>query len=413
MADAPSFRSALLDFFDERARDLPWRRTSDPYAVWVSEVMLQQTRVETVMPYYEAWMERYPDVEALAGADLDDVLKSWEGMGYYRRARMLHRAATVVRDRHDGRVPGTAEELRELPGVGAYTAGAIASIAFDRPEPAVDGNVRRVLSRLNDWPDPTPSELESAARELIDPERPGDFNQALMELGATICTPRSPECGGCPVAFRCLAYERGTQEVRPAPKARPPVPEATFAVAVVVRPGRGGGEVGGRGVGGHEVGGAGLSGPEVVVRRRPREGLLAGLWEFPAERLEAGDGGPEGADRDLALLAAVRRTLEGLGIRGAAEPTPLVTVDHAFSHLSARYEAYLVEADAEAGVEIGPGGAFGGEADSAADGGAPSPDPQGIPRFHPIRALGDLALPVAQRKIADALRARVTSGADR
>ncbi|MCA9738487.1 MAG: A/G-specific adenine glycosylase, partial [Gemmatimonadetes bacterium] len=166
-------------WYDRARRDLPWRRTSDPYRVWVSEVMLQQTRVETVIPYYERWLERFPTVSALATADLDDVLPLWKGLGYYSRARNLHRAAQAVLERHGGEVPAEPDALRALPGVGAYTAGAVASIAFGRPEPLVDGNVRRVLSRWYDLEAPGDREVWALARDLVDPERPGDFNQAL------------------------------------------------------------------------------------------------------------------------------------------------------------------------------------------------------------------------------------------
>src|SRR5688572_31827881 len=192
-------RRALLGFYDAHRRALPWREDPRPYRVWISEVMLQQTRVDAVVPYYRAWMERFPDVRALAAAPLDDVLKSWEGLGYYARARNLHRAALVVRDRMGGELPARASALRELPGFGEYTAGAVASIAFGEAVPAVDGNVRRVLARLYDEPEPTARWLRERAAALVDPARPGDFNQALMELGATVCRPRSPDCARCPL----------------------------------------------------------------------------------------------------------------------------------------------------------------------------------------------------------------------
>jgi A/G-specific adenine glycosylase len=181
-----SLRRALLAFYDARRRDLPWRRDPDPYRVWVSEVMLQQTRVDAVVPYYERWLRRFPTVAALASAEPDDVLRAWEGLGYYARARNLHRAARVVREHHHGAVPSEPSALRALPGVGDYTAGAIASIAFGRAEPAVDGNVRRVLARLLDVAAPAPARLRKVAAALVPSERPGDFNQALMELGATV-----------------------------------------------------------------------------------------------------------------------------------------------------------------------------------------------------------------------------------
>ncbi len=203
-----ALRRALLAFYDARRRDLPWRRDPDPYRVWVSEVMLQQTRVDAVVPYYERWLRRFPTLHALATAEPDEVLRAWEGLGYYARARNLHRAARVVRERHAGDVPSEPAALRELPGVGDYTAGAIASIAFGRREPAVDGNVRRVLARLLDVADPPPARLRAVAAALVPAERPGDFNQALMELGALVCTARVPRCADCPVRGVCRTGTR-------------------------------------------------------------------------------------------------------------------------------------------------------------------------------------------------------------
>jgi A/G-specific adenine glycosylase len=194
--------SELLDWYDRVKRDLPWRATSDPYAIWVSEIMLQQTQVATVIPYFERWMARFPTVEALAAAKLDEVLSVWQGLGYYRRARMLHAAAIQI----SGALPTSAAGWRELPGVGAYTAGAISSIAFGEPVPLVDGNVKRVFARLTAFGEPDPA-LEKSAWEWasgeLDPDRPGDHNQALMELGATVCTPVNPRCGECPWSARC------------------------------------------------------------------------------------------------------------------------------------------------------------------------------------------------------------------
>lgn len=210
-----ALRAKLLAFYDEHRRDLPWRHDPDPYRVWVSEVMLQQTRADTVIPYYERWLRRFPTLDALATAEPDDVLKQWEGLGYYSRARNLQRAARFVRERHRGDVPSEPSALRELPGVGDYTAGAIASIAFGRAEPAVDGNARRVLSRLLDIADARPTGLNKVATALVPNERPGDFNQAVMELGATICTPRNPRCDECPIGELCRSRARGTQHLRP------------------------------------------------------------------------------------------------------------------------------------------------------------------------------------------------------
>jgi A/G-specific adenine glycosylase len=350
MATTPSpdlvdaLRHDLLAFFDTRARDLPWRRTGDPYAIWVSEIMLQQTRVETVIPYFERWMERFPDVTALAEADEGEVLKAWEGLGFYRRARNLHRAAMEVRERPAGRVPGTASALRDLPGVGAYTAGAVASIAFGEAVPAVDGNVRRVLCRLFDLADATARELEALAGALVDPGRPGDFNQALMELGATVCTPRSPSCSTCPVQVHCLALARGTVAERPAARPRREVPHEVREVMVVrARP----------------------SGA-VLMRRRPADGLLPGLWEFPP-------------------VEAVESDVGGAGFASAAGAVRLDDVRHAFSHLRVTYRPVLVTIDDAARPSVA----------------------------HPYRWVDDadraeLALPVAMQRILESAREIVT-----
>jgi A/G-specific adenine glycosylase len=221
-------RGALLSWYDENRRDLPWRAgpgvAPDPYRVWISEVMLQQTRVETVRPYFERWMLRFPTLHALAAAPSEEVMKAWEGLGYYSRARNLHAAVREVSDRFGGEIPDDPAAFRALPGVGRYTSGAVLSIAFGRPEPVVDGNVRRVFARLADDPAPADRRLWEMAGEIVEGERPGDLNQALMELGATVCTPRSPRCGACPIAPHCAARAVGTQEIRPAPRRAGPVP---------------------------------------------------------------------------------------------------------------------------------------------------------------------------------------------
>lgn len=297
----------LLDFFDERRRDLPWRRDAEPYRVWISEVMLQQTRVETVLPYYERWLRRFPSLADLAAAPLDDVLREWQGLGYYSRARNLHAAARTVRERHGGRLPDSVEALRALPGVGEYTAGAVASIAFGRAEPAIDGNARRVLSRLFDLARPTAARLRERARMIVPADRPGDFNQALMELGATVCVPRKPRCGRCPVEQDCMARMRGTVALRPPPRERPPVPHFEIGTAALVAPGE-----------------------RLLIMRRPGAGLLAGLWCLP---------GAERRSRESVRAAAARaaRTL-GFETR-ARNATFLGAIAHAFSH---RHETYHV-----------------------------------------------------------------------
>jgi A/G-specific adenine glycosylase len=307
--DTMEIRGSLLTWYDEHRRDLPWRAADseapDPYRVWLSEVMLQQTRVETVRGYYERWLARFPTLQSLAAAPLDEVLKAWEGLGYYSRARNFHRAVREVTERYDGRVPDEPEAFRALPGVGRYTAGAVMSIAFARQEPIVDGNVRRVFARLTDEPTPTDADLWRLAASLVPGERPGDLNQALMELGATVCTPRSPRCPACPVAEFCAARAAGTQEQRPARKAARPLPHEDVAVAVVEHQGR------------------------WLLVRRPVDARLGGMWEFP---------GTVRKPRESTAAAAVRGVRDGLGAEVRAGEA-IGTVEHAFSHLRASYHA--------------------------------------------------------------------------
>jgi A/G-specific adenine glycosylase len=209
--NARGFRRALLGWYDRHRRDLPWRRTRDPYAIWLSEIMLQQTRVAAVLEHYRAFLERFPNIEALAVASEDEVLAAWSGLGYYRRARMLHQCAREIVTRNGGRFPESAAELRELPGIGRYTAAAIASIAFGEAAAVVDGNVERVLERVGGG-NLTAAENWERAQELLSKARPGDFNQAMMELGATVCLPREPRCEACPVGAWCTTLERELRE---------------------------------------------------------------------------------------------------------------------------------------------------------------------------------------------------------
>ncbi|HYU34677.1 MAG TPA: A/G-specific adenine glycosylase [Thermoanaerobaculia bacterium] len=264
----------LLAWFDRHRRDLPWRRTRDPYRIWLSEVMLQQTRVEVVLPYYERFLARFPTIEELAAAGIDEVLALWSGLGYYRRARQLHAAARQVAA--SGGFPSTLDGWLALPGVGAYTAAAVASIAFGVAVPVLDGNVERVLSRwLALAADPRSSgarrELLAAAAGLLAAERPGDSNQALMELGATLCTPRRPKCLLCPLASGCRAAAAGDPEIYPAAKAKRESEKRRLVVAVAEREER------------------------VLLFRRPDDSsLLAGTWELPWVG-EDGDAAPEPA----------------------------------------------------------------------------------------------------------------------
>ncbi|NJD18234.1 MAG: A/G-specific adenine glycosylase [Gemmatimonadetes bacterium] len=342
-------RRALLAHYDRFRRDLPWRGEQDPYRVWVSEVMLQQTRVETVIPYYRRWLERFTDVEALARAGLDEVLLTWQGLGYYHRARALHSGARAVRDRYDGVLPSAREALKRLPGVGDYTAGAVASIAFGHVVGAVDGNVKRVLSRLHDEAKLPARRLRALADAWVDPGRPGDWNQALMELGATLCAPRAPACGGCPLATWCRSRAAGTQQERPAPAKGRPVPRRTLVSAVVVD---------GKGRG--------------LLVRRPDGGLLPGLWAFPDVEVEEG-----------APLAGVRRAARRAARAAGAEPTRargvvLAPVAHRFTHLAAEYRPVVLAGSASRGQNH---------------------------RWVPLEGPWPVAVPVAQQKIARAAAA--------
>jgi A/G-specific adenine glycosylase len=299
----PPLARPLLAWYARRRRDLPWRRTRDPYAIWVSEMMLQQTQVATVVPYYGRWMRSFPTVQALAAAPESRVLKAWEGLGYYTRARNLHRAAQIVLRELGGRLPETAQELRRLPGIGPYTAGAIASIAFDQDEPVVDGNVARVLCRLhrvraNPKAPATVRRLWRLARAALPAGRAGDFNQAMMELGATLCTPRRPKCAECPAARLCRARASGDQERLPRSRPRRPVPHYHGAIGVIRHRGR------------------------ILIDRRKPEGLLGGLWEFPGGKREKGETLEECLHREAR---------EELGIE-VGDLRPLTVIRHAYSH---------------------------------------------------------------------------------
>jgi A/G-specific adenine glycosylase len=303
-----NFRVALLTWFELHKRDLPWRRTRDPYAIWISEIMLQQTRVAAVLAHYANWMARFPTVEALAAASEDEVLAAWSGLGYYRRARFLHKGAKVVVSGHDGKIPQTAAELRSLPGIGAYTSAAIASIAFGEVAAVVDGNVERVLLRQmgaaesgathNGKSHPTfnTPEIQNLASLLIDPARPGDFNQAMMELGATVCLPRNPLCLQCPVQKSCL-----TRGEHPAAH---PKPTANVDISF--------------GLWRRQKNGA----AQVLLEQRPASStIMPQMWELP--RLAADS---TAAEPLLTLRHSIMQTnyrvsvVAGVPIAGAARP---------------------------------------------------------------------------------------------
>lgn len=301
------FTRTLLRWFHRDSRDLPWRRTSHPYRVWLSEIMLQQTRIETVIPYYRRFLRRFPSVRVLSRASVSEVLKAWEGLGYYARARNLHRGARRIVEEHRGRFPESADDWASLPGIGAYTAAAIASIVNSEPVFAVDGNVRRVVSRLLNFPRLGDEALGQFLGTVIDLRRPGAFNQAMMELGQRFCRPRSPQCGGCPVRSHCAALAAGTVAHVPARPPRRSVPHFEIAIGVCRK------------------------GGSVLVSRRKENGLLGGLWEFPGGKIEAGES-PE--------TALVREFEEEVGIRVRVGPK-IVTVPHRYSHFSVNLHTYL------------------------------------------------------------------------
>lgn len=255
-----SIRRKLLRWYDQNRRDLPWRRSRDPYAIWIAETMLQQTQVATVVPYYERFLENFPTVNALARAPLRKVLALWSGLGYYRRARNLKLAARIMVRRHAGLLPTSYDDLLALPGIGDYTAGALMSIAFQKPYPAIDGNARRVLGRLFNLT--SGKNLRAAAAELVSRPRPGQFNQGLMELGATICAPMKPCCPECPLRCDCAA-QNSDGRVATTAKKYIGVKAVTWPLAVVRRRGK------------------------ILLRRRSTEGILAGLWELPGGELGA------------------------------------------------------------------------------------------------------------------------------
>ncbi|HUU11596.1 MAG TPA: A/G-specific adenine glycosylase [Phycisphaerae bacterium] len=304
-------RRRLLAWFRKHRRDMPWRRTRDPYAIWVAEVLLQQTQVPTALPYYKRFLKRFPTVAALARASDQAVLKVWEGLGYYRRAlNLLAAARLVVRD-HAGRVPDDPERFARLPGVGRYTCGAVQSIAFGRALAAVDGNAVRVLARWFAIRKPvtdaaTHRLLWDLAEALVPPSAPGDWNQAVMELGSTVCTPRTPQCQVCPVRRLCEAAERGIAARLPVKRKRKPIPHIEVGAGIVWRRGK------------------------ILMCKRPAGKMLAGLWEFP--------GGKRWPDETIP--ACIRRELKEECDLDVEVGRHLVDVTHTYSHLKVTLRCY-------------------------------------------------------------------------
>jgi A/G-specific adenine glycosylase len=301
----------LLDWYHESHRDLPWRHDHDPYRVWVSEVMLQQTQVATVIPYYHRFLARFPTLATLASASIDDVLKLWEGLGYYARARNLHRAAQEVVREHAGVVPADADVFASLPGVGSYITAAVQSIAFNTPLAAVDGNVKRTLARLFAIPQSIDRPagvraIQERADELLDHKRPGEFNQALMELGALVCRPVNPLCDECPVALDCSALSRGTPLAFPVRDARREVPLQKIAVGVV------------------------SNGNRVLITRRAEKGMLGGLWEFPGGKVRRGEKPARACAREIEEETSLKVEVG----------EKITRVKHVYTHLAVEIDVF-------------------------------------------------------------------------
>jgi A/G-specific adenine glycosylase len=338
----------LLDWFHKHGRDLPWRKTRNPYAIWVSEIMLQQTQVATVIPYYQRFLRSFPTIHHLAGAALPKVLKAWEGLGYYSRARNLHRFSRIVSNHFHGRIPDNLRELLSLPGIGRYTAGAILSIAYNKEAPILDGNVKRVLSRLfavsgDSVKKKTDVFLWKISESLVPMGRSRDFNQALMDLGAMVCTPKGPQCNRCPLANDCKARVLGKPEQYPAKVARKAIPVVEAVSAVVKKRG------------------------QVLLRQRPPEGLLGGLWEFPNWKIEE--------KRKLRLGLELRSRIKKEMGMNVEVMESIGTFHHAFTHFKLTLHVFLCETMDESG--------------------------QG--KWVSARKLDRLAMPRLHRKIADLL----------
>ena len=329
MFDDSAFVPLLLDWFAASRRDLPWRRDYDPYAVWVSEIMAQQTQMDRVVPYFTRFMARFPTLAALAAADEDAVNKAWEGLGYYSRARNQHKAARVMLEDYAGQIPADIAALRSLPGVGAYTAGAIASIAFGAAEPALDANIRRVGARLLDLHEPPGSEVDRIlwefCRRILPAQRSGDFNQALMDLASKVCTPKAPTCHLCPLWSDCLAFQRGTAAQLPVRKPKAKIPHRLVLAAVITR------------------------GDEVLLAQRPADGMLGKLWEYPGGSVPEETPSLPNALRELMLSRFGFRIDVG---------APLGSYKHAYTHFRITLQTFRCELPGASPLPLPPGFAW-------------------------------------------------------
>ncbi len=300
----------LLKWYQQFGRDLPWRSSRDPYQIWIAEIMLQQTQVKTVIPYYQRWLAQFPTVEILAAADLQTVLKLWQGLGYYARARHLHACSQIIVQQYNGIFPSNLDEVLKLPGIGRTTAGGILSAAFNQPISILDGNVKRVLARLTALEVPPSDALKSLwqlSDTILDQNHPRDFNQALMDLGATLCTPKNPQCSDCPWQSFCQAYQLNLQHQIPMRKPSAPLPHKIIGAAVIWN-----------------------DKEQILIDKRPAKGLLGGLWEFPGGKLE-----PNETIQDC----IIREIKEELDIE-IEIGEHLINIDHAYTHFKITLNVY-------------------------------------------------------------------------
>lgn len=347
-------RSNLLAWYAQNKRTMPWRDCNNPYYIWISEIMLQQTRVDQVIPYFNRFIERFPTVDTLAAAKQQEVLKVWEGLGYYSRARYLHAAAQTVVDDYDGHVPHSWDDILNLKGVGPYTASAVLSIAYQKPYAVVDGNVIRVLSRFYGIEEDvrrskTKSLIQEYADELIDQQQPGDFNQALMELGAKVCTPTQPDCENCPLQSQCMAYRTLKTKEIPYKAPKKKVPHHNIGVGIVLNERN-----------------------EVLIAQRQEDAMLGGLWEFPGGKQE---------ENETMKETTVRELNEELGVK-VTITKEFMTLKHAYSHFKVTLHTFLCKLTE----------------------GAPQPNESQQIKWVTIDGLSDYPFPKANRDITDKLQ---------
>ncbi len=354
MAESYSSTQKLLDWYYRHKRNLEFRDSGDPYKIWVSEIMLQQTRVDQMLPYYRRFIEAFPTVKDLASADQQEVLRLWEGLGYYSRALNLHEAARQVVNNHNGKLPETRDELQNLKGIGPYTSAAIASIAYNQPYPVVDGNVERVISRYFGFRDDirkqkTKKQIESAVYDLIPKENPGDFNQAVMELGATICLPKNPQCRVCPLSDDCVAGNLANTDKIPYKSPAKSRPHHEIGIGIIRDDQQ-----------------------QVLIAKRPENAMLGGLWEFP---------GGKRKDGEELESTVIRELKEELGVTVSVDQ-PFMKLKHAYSHFTVHLHAYLCRIK----------------------NGIPEPNSSTEIRWVTTGELSDYPFPKANRKLTEALQ---------